>query len=131
MSIQKATTDQLVGAYIQLRDKQAKMKAEYEASVAKIVEAMVTINNELLARMNADGAESVGTPHGTAYKSLRTSATVADREAFLNFIQAQGRDDLLDARAAKAAIAAFMEETGEEVPGVKVTSHYVVNVRRS
>lgn len=72
-----------VKLYIQLRDKKAELKAEYEAKVADIDEQLNKLEAKLLQVFNETGMDSVRTEFGTAYVTTRNSVSVADRDAFL------------------------------------------------
>lgn len=121
-----------VTLYIQLRDKKAEMKAEFDASIAPINEKMDKLEAKLLDVFNKTGMDSVKTEHGTAYTAVRTTASIADREAFMNFVKANEEWSLLEVRASKTAVEQFRETNDNELPpGVNMRSERVVNVRRS
>jgi hypothetical protein len=121
-----------VTLYIQLRDKKAQMKSEFEASVAPITDKMEKLEAKLLDVFNKTGMDSVKTEHGTAYTAVRTTASVADREAFMDFVKANEEWSLLEVRASKTAIEQFRDSNDNELPpGVNIRSERVVNIRRS
>lgn len=121
-----------VTLYIQLRDKKAQMKSEFEASVAPITEKMEKLEAKLLDVFNKTGMDSVRTEYGTAYTAVRTTASVADREAFMDFVKANEEWSLLEVRASKTAIEQFRDSNDNELPpGVNIRSERVVNIRRS
>jgi phage host-nuclease inhibitor protein Gam len=121
-----------VTLYIQLRDKKAEMKAEFDASIAPLNEKMDKLEAKLLDVFNTTGMDSVKTEHGTAYTAVRTTASVADREAFMEFVKANEEWSLLEVRASKTAIEQFRDSNNDELPpGVNIRSERVVNIRRS
>ncbi len=121
-----------VTLYIQLRDKKAQMKSDFEASVAPINDKMEKLEAKLLDVFNKTGMDSVKTEHGTAYTAVRTTASVADREAFMEFVKANEEWSLLEVRASKTAIEQFRDSNDNELPpGVNIRSERVVNIRRS
>ena len=121
-----------VTLYIQLRDKKAQMKSEFEALVAPINEKMDKLEAKLLDVFNKTGMDSVKTEHGTAYTAVRTTASVADREAFMDFVKANEEWSLIEVRAAKTAIEQFRDNNDNELPpGINIRSERVVNIRRS
>jgi hypothetical protein len=122
---------ELVARYIELRDSKARFKAEYEAKVATIQETMDKIEAKLLEVFHTTGMESVKTEAGTAYASIRTSASVADKEAFLEFVRAKDEWSLLDIRASKLAVEQFVAANEDVPPGINLRQEKVVNVRRS
>ena len=121
-----------VTLYIQLRDKKAQMKSDFDASVAPINDKMEKLEAKLLDVFNKTGMDSVKTEHGTAYTAVRTTASVADREAFMEFVKANEEWSLIEVRAAKTAIEQFRDNNDKELPpGINIRSERVVNIRRS
>jgi hypothetical protein len=70
-------------------------------------------------------------PHGTAYRTVRTSAKVIDMVEFLGFVRAKEAWDLLEARVSKLAAQELIKETKLPIPGVETSSEVCVNVRRA
>lgn len=126
-----AQLSQLVDRYVQLRDRKTELKTEYEKSVEQIDAAMTRIENFLLKHLNDSGSESVRTEAGTFFKSERTSATVADWDAALNFIRDNEHWAMLDKRVSKAFVVAYKEEHNDLPPGINWRSEVTVNVRRA
>ena len=123
--------DELVENYVKLRDAKAQLKAEYDGKRAKLDEVMDQIEGNLLLKFQELGCESVRTAVGTAYKSTRCSATVADWDTILDHVQQTDNWTLLDHRISKKAVEEYKEENGELPPGVNWREEVVVNVRRS
>lgn len=123
--------DKIVERYVLLRDKKAQMKAEFDASVADINAAMDRLENAILQTLTAQGVESVRTEHGTAYKSTSTSATIADWDAFLSFVQENERYDMIEKRCAKTAVEQYRAANDDLPPGVNWREAVTVNVRRA
>jgi hypothetical protein len=121
-----------VSLYIKLRDKKAAMKKEFEASIAPLNEKMDKLEAKLLEVFNTTGMESVRTEFGTAYSSVRSSATVADRDSFISYVRSHDDWALLEVRPAKLAIEEFRSANdGGLPPGINFTEERVVNVRRT
>jgi phage host-nuclease inhibitor protein Gam len=121
-----------VSLYIRLRDKKAEMKADFDASIAPINDKMDKLEAKLLDVFNKTGMDSVKTENGTAYTAVRTTASIADREAFMDYVKANEEWSLLEARASKTAVEQFRDSNnGELPPGINIRSERVVNIRRS
>lgn len=121
-----------VSLYIRLRDKKAAMKSEFDASIAPLNEKMDKLEAKLLDVFNKTGMDSVKTEFGTAYTTVRTTASIADREVFMNFVKDNEEWALLEIRAAKAAIEQFRSANDDALPpGVNMREERVVNIRRS
>ena len=124
--------NEAVEMYIKMRDKKAQMKAEFDASVAPLTEKMDKLEIKLLQAFDQLGMDSVKTEFGTAYTTVRTSASVADKDTFMNFVKEQGEWSLLEIRAAKLAVEQFRDANDNTLPpGINIREERVVNVRRS
>jgi phage host-nuclease inhibitor protein Gam len=121
-----------VSLYIQMRDKKAQMKADFEASVAPLNEKMDKLEAKLLDVFNKTGMDSVKTEFGTAYATTRTTASVADREAFMEYVKANEEWALLEVRTSKTAVEQYRAANDNELPpGINLREERVVNIRRS
>jgi len=122
---------ELVAKYIELRDKKAQYKAEYDKKVEALDAVLEQIEAKFLEVFQQTGIDSVKTDSGTAYQSIRTSASVADRDVFFGFVRDKQEWTLLEARAAKTAVEQYKEAHGELPPGLNWREERVVNFRRS
>lgn len=121
-----------VSLYIKLRDQKAQMKADFDAQVAPLTEKMDKLEAKLLEVFNQTGMDSVRTEFGTAYATVRTTASVADRDAFMDFVKANEEWSLLEVRVSKTAVEQFRSANDDDLPpGVNVREERVVNIRRS
>lgn len=127
MNIQEA-----VATYIKIRDKKAALKAQYDKDKLKYDEALVLIENKLLEAYDKMGVDSMKTPGGTAYISTQSSASVADRQIFMDHCLSDPENmGLLEVRASKTAVEVYMQEhNGELPPGINYRSERTINVRK-
>ena len=135
METKKKVTDlpsgSLVEIYIELRDRRAKRKAEYENADAADKGKQEKLEGILLSRFNAEGITAINAPSGTAYTSTRTSARVADKDVFLTWIKETENWGFLDIKANKTNVAQYRSEQEILPPGLNWTEELTVNVRRS
>jgi len=122
---------ELVEKYIQIRDRKSQLKKEYEAKVAPLDEAHAKIEAKFLELFEKSGTDSLKTEFGTAYKSTRTSISVADRETFMAYIRENDEWPLLEVRPSKAAVESFKESHEDIPPGLNYREEMVVNFRRA
>jgi len=122
-----ATKDQLLQLYIATDDEVSRIEREL---IAPLKARMVDIKRVVAAKMEAEGEQTSNTPHGTAYFVEKDFASVADETAFFEFVQLKGAWDLMEKRAAKLAIRAFIEETKGVPPGINYGTKRELNVRR-
>jgi hypothetical protein len=122
--------DQLVDQYVRLRDK---LKAADDAHKKKTEQArayLMMLNGKLLERLSEVGGESVKTPHGTVYQTTKRSASIADGDAFREYVINNGEFDLVDWRANSNAVDDYIKEHGAVPPGVNFSTMLTVGVRR-
>lgn len=122
---------ELVAKYIELRDKKAQYKAEYDGKVARLDEVLEKIEATLLKTFETTGMDSVKTEFGTAYTSTRSSASVADPDAFMTYVISNEAWHLLEKRASKVGVEQYKDEHQDVPPGVNWRSERTVNIRRS
>lgn len=122
--------EELVAKYIELRDRKAKIKAEYDEKVDKIDSVLKKIEVALLKTFDEMGVESTRTDAGTAYKSTRSSCTVADKDMFMAYVQAEHAWELMDIRANKTAVSQYRGVHDDIPPGLSWREEIVVNVKR-
>lgn len=139
MDTKNLSVEELVRAYISLRDKKAELKAELTKQMQPYDSALFQIESEMLAKMKDTGVESMKTAAGTAYKSIRSTVSVADKEAYKRFVLAQiasAEDpmwafDFLDIKANKSAVEDFLAAKDELPPGINLRREEVVGFRRA
>ena len=127
----RMTADAMIENYVKLRDRKKEMEARHKAELEPFNKLLSDLEGWMLEHLNSAGLQSMNSPHGTAYKAVRTSTKVTDWPATLAFIQAKQAWDLLEARVSKLAAQAIIEETNRPIPGVDTQSEIVVNVRRA
>ena len=125
------TQDELVEKYVALRDKKAALVAAHKAEVAKMDTVLDKVEAVLLLQFQKQGVESVRTPSGTAFKNVKTSVTVADWDAALGFVQANGAWHMLDKKLNKTAVLAYKDEHNDIPPGLNYREEVTVQVRRA
>lgn len=122
--------EKLVEAYVKLRDKKSEIESRHKDELAPIRKLMVDIEGKMLQQMEEMNTTSLRTKAGTAYQTVRVSATVADRDAFRNYCAENDAWELADIRAGKTAIRAMVEDTGELPPGINWREDIGVNFKR-
>jgi hypothetical protein len=122
--------DALVSKYIQLRDKRDEVRKQHKEVEARYKTGLDYLGAQLLAVIDAFGAEHIACASGTAIKTFKTSATVQDWPATLAYIRENEFWDLLEARVSKIAVESLIVETQQPIPGVKLSQMVDVSVRR-
>lgn len=122
---------ELVGKYIEARERKAQMEAEFKMKTARLDEVMNKIEAKLMQVFQETGMDSVKTEFGTAYTTTRTTASVADRDAFMEYVRTNDEWPLLQVRASKEAVEQYKAIHEELPPGINWREERVVNIRRS
>ncbi len=131
------SADFLVERFVDLRDRKAALKKKCDEETAALDKLMDAIEGKIKEELNAQGATSIKTPHGTAYIAWKESATVADWDAVLGYIKEHEAWELLEKRVSKAEVKMIMEEDrngqyqNPPPPGVNFVRVETINVRRS
>ena len=121
----------LVKLFIALRDRRARRKADFQLDDVDDKEKQERIEIEFLKRFNERGIDNVSSRGvGTAYRSVRASAKVADWDSLLEFIKKEGAWEMLERRVSKVAVEQFKAETNDLPPGVDWGETQVINFRR-
>lgn len=123
--------DDIVAAYVRLRDQKSELKAQQAEAMKPYDEALAKLEAEALQILSDTGVESMKTSAGTVYKSVATSATVQDKSAFMDYIREHLAFDLLDVRANKTAVQDFVTENQDTPPGVVIRREMKVGFRRA
>lgn len=123
--------EQAAERLVEVRGEIDKLDRAYKAAKATLNERVALLENWFTAKALEDGLETVKTPLGTAYWSTHNTATVGSREELFAYCIANGAWDLLESRASKTAVKAFIDGHGTPPPGVNFSSTRVFNFRKA
>jgi hypothetical protein len=125
-------TDQLVEAFITLRNERDRMRNEYETQDAVIKEEMTTLEQALLAICNEANATSIKTDKGTVIRKLNERFFCSDWDNFRDYVLEHQALELLERRIHQGNFKEFIAEREAEglPPGVNVLREYGVTVRK-
>ena len=126
-------TEELVSAYIALRDERAKLKEEYESADKKLVDDMEKIEQTMLSICNDIGADSIKTGVGTVIRKVNERFYCTDWENFGNYVLENEAVELLERRIHQGNFREHMASIeGQGLPpGVNVMREYGITVRRA
>ncbi len=121
----------LLKTFIGLRDRRSRRKVDYQLEDSGDKGKQDRIEEEFLKRFNERGIDNVSTKGvGTAYKTIRTSASVADWDVLFEFVQAEGAWEMLERRVNKTAVEQFKAVNEDLPPGINWSETQVINFRR-
>lgn len=131
MKLSEAPDDVLVRKFVEIREARAQRKAKYTEDDSADKGRQEKIEAEFLRRFNERGSTSSACKGvGTAYLNNRTSASVADRDVFFNFLRDSDAWELLEMRCSKTAVEAYKAANGDLPPGVNWSEELTVGFRR-
>jgi hypothetical protein len=126
------TADQVIQAYLHLRDKKDEIKEIQQKQLAPLNEQIQKLEAWLLSKLQAEGLKNLKSEKGTAFTQMATSVTCSDFAATLAWIKEHNAWDFLEARVSKTVVQEFMENNAGQIPpGVNVKQEVEVRVRRS
>ena len=126
-------TEELVSAYLALRNERAKLKDEYDEKDAGLQKDMEALEAALLEVCNTVNANSIRTTYGTVMRRVNERFYCTDWDNFKQFVLENGAVDLFEKRIHQGNFREFMSEReGDGLPpGVNVMREYGVTVRKS
>lgn len=125
------TSGQLIAMYVKLRDRIKATEQKHKDELAPAKALLEQMSTRLLDALNKDQTDSIAGNAGTAYRTERASASIADGQAFRDHVIANELWDLLDWKANPTAVKDYIAEYSAPPPGVNLNIAYTVGVRRS
>jgi hypothetical protein len=126
-----ASLDRVVQARQAIKDARTVKRHAWEKEDLVLEESQKKLDQFILSILNANGASSIATEHGTAIRSLKLKPSAADWNAIWEWMKANDAAELLERRLKTTFIKEYMEEhDGAIPPGINVLREYEVTVRR-
>lgn len=137
MSAEEAQTEaaipveKLTKVFIKIRDKRAEIKAQFEKEDEKLEKQLTEIKRALLDYCKSQGVESVRTPAGIFYRSIKTRYWTNDWESMNKFILEHSIPEFYEKRLNQTSVKQYLEENPDVLPpGLNVDNEYVITVRK-
>lgn len=129
---QLPSLDKLVQAYKAIGDARTVKRHAWEAEDQQLETGQAQIKAAILQVMNATGATSIRTDHGTAIRTLKTKPSVADWSAVYAWIVADPeRFELMEKRVKSTFVKDYMDTHDNQLPpGINVHQEFEISVRR-
>jgi len=126
-------TEELVEAYINLRNAREKLLTQYETEDEKLKTEMALLEKSLLNICNSVNADSIKTAHGTVMRRLNERYFCQDWDNFYKYVLDNEAVQLLERRIHQTNFKEhFREHEGDGLPpGVNVMREFGVTVRKS
>lgn len=125
--------EELVSAYITLRNERASLKEEYEQKDNALKTDMDKLEVAMLDVCNTVNADSIKTSHGTVIRKLNERFYCQDWDNFYKFVLENEVPNLLERRIAQGNFKQYLSDNEADglPPGVSVMREYGVVVRKS
>jgi len=127
----QVNVDNVIVAYLKLRDQRAQLKKEYDDNDIIVKGKMEKLEIWLMQQMQTSNATQLGSPNGTAYQQTVMKGNCSDWTSFWGFLRETGRFDMMEKRVSVKTIQSYYEETGQLPPGINVNPELRVVVRKT
>ena len=125
------SVEKLTKAYIKIRDKRSELSAKYKEEDGALADQQDKVKRALLDYCKEHGVDSVRTPAGLFYRTVKQRYWTNDWESMHKFIMEHNIPEFFEKRLNQTNVKQFIEENPELVPaGLNVDSEYVVSVRK-
>ena len=125
-------TEELVQAYVSIREERARILREYEAKDAELKSDIEQLKVILLSVCNEVKADSIKTAHGTVMRKLNERFFCNDWDSFRTFVMENDAVELLERRIHQGNFKQFMStHKGDGLPpGVNAMREFDIPGRK-
>jgi hypothetical protein len=117
--------------FIEVRDRIKELDDKHAELMKPLRKIQEQLAGRIQAFMASNNLENLKTKSGTCYTTHRTTASLADPEAFMKYVIEHGQFDLLDRRANSTAVKDFVQRNKALPPGCNLNTIETVGVRRA
>jgi hypothetical protein len=126
-----ALVEKRIKQYIKVRDTIKAADEEHAKKMQPLKDLQDVLTGWMQRFLEHSGADSIKTSEGTCYSTTRYSASLADPQAFMQYVITNNQFDLLDRKANVTACRDYVKDHGVLPPGVNMSSISTVGVRRA
>ena len=117
--------------YNKMRSEKEALVAQLDSQIKGLDSSMRKVKTAILEQMKDLGVESLKTPAGTVYRTVKTIYTTNDWDSMGKFIVEHNATELLERRLHQGNMKTFLEENPDVLPpGLNANSEYSVTIRR-
>lgn len=129
--MENAPIEKIVQAYIKIRDTKDRLYQEYKEKTDELEAQMDVLKHKLIEISKETGATSFSTPHGIAYRTVKSRYWTNDWERFYGFMRDNNAMELLEKRIHQSNMKEFMDQHPDlHPPGLNVDSEYEITIQR-
>ena len=123
--------EQLVKAYIKMRDARQQLLREFDEADDRIKQQQDVVQQALLELCKETGTDGLKTSAGTVTRTVKTRYWTSDWNSMKNFIKENDAFELLEQRVHQTNMKSFLEDNPNLMPpGMNIDSKYAITVRR-
>lgn len=123
--------DKLIKVYLKIKESRDALKTKFDEDVAKFDEQLKTVKEALLDHCREHNVESVKTPEGLFYRSVKRNYWTDDWDSLKEFVKENDCLDFFVKRLNQENVKTFLEENPDKLPkGLNARSEYTLTVRR-
>lgn len=117
----------LIRVFNRMRDK----RDQFEAEVKNLEKKMQTVKTAINDAMRESDLESVKTAAGLAYRTVKTTYSVADWTLMHGFVLEHQMPELLEKRLHQGNVKKYLEEHPDDaLPGLNSSMEYSITIKR-
>lgn len=129
--MQDAPIEKIVQAYIKIRDTKERMYQEYKQKDDELQGQMDVLKHKLVEISKETGVTSFSTPHGIAYRTVKSRYWTNDWESFYAMMQEHKAMGLLEKRIHQTNMKEFLDQNPDlHPPGLNIDSEYEITIQR-
>lgn len=123
--------DKRIAQYIEVRDALKRVDEKWEGERKPLLEIQEMLSGRIRTFMETNNiTDNLKSASGTCYLSTRWSASLADPQAFMDYVIRTNQFELLDRRANVTAVRDHVEKTNLLPAGCNLSAIQTVGVRR-
>lgn len=122
--------DLLIRDAVAIRDYIKQIETKHDKELKDPKEALEVLKGQIQQFFTDTGQDNTKTSAGTAFLSTTYRASIADKQAFKDYVIERQRWDLMDWKANAKAAQLFVKKEKQLPPGVNLTGTTKVNIRR-
>ena len=122
--------DKRIEQYIQIRDLLKAVDERWNLERKPLLELQDRLAGIIGSSLDESNVTNMKSKAGVCFFTHTSKATLADPEAFMQYVTANGAFHLMDRKANSKAVKDFVEEHNSLPPGCNFTTVRSLNVRR-
>lgn len=125
--------EKLTRVFLKIRDKRSELKAAFDAEDKKLTAQQDKVKSALLDFCKENGLDSVKTPAGTFFRTVKTRYWTNDWDAMNAFIKKHDVPEMYEKRLNQTVVKEFIAEEldGDTPDFINIKSEYQVSVRKA